>query len=250
MSTEMSLALVAVVNLLGSVIISFVYGWKLSLVSLFAALPPILAAGYLRFALEMKFEQMNATVFEDSAQFATEAVGAFRTVLSLGMENTITNRYQSLLVGHVKQAFGSAKFGTIVFAASDSVELACMALTFWYGGTLLASHEYELTDFFIIYIAIVQGAVAAGTWFSFAPNMASATGSANRILGMRPSKKAKPPKYDALPEVAGGVGIEFQNVYFSYKSRAVPVLSNINIKVLPGQFAALVGASGCGKSTT
>lgn len=42
-----------------------------------------------------------------------------------------------------------------------------------YGGTLLASYEYNITDFFIIYMAIVQGAVAAGMWFSFAPSMHS-----------------------------------------------------------------------------
>jgi ATP-binding cassette subfamily B (MDR/TAP) protein 1 len=83
MSVEMSMAAIAVVNLVGSTIIAFVYGWKLSLVALLAALPPILFAGYLRLSLEMKFEKMNAKVFEESAQFATEAVGAFRTVLSL-----------------------------------------------------------------------------------------------------------------------------------------------------------------------
>lgn len=246
----MSLALIACANLVGSIIISFVFGWKLSLVAMFAALPPILAAGYLRFSIELKFEKMNAAVFQDSSQFATEAVGAFRTVLSLIMEDMIGDRYQDLLNGHVKKAFGSAKFGTIIFAASDSVELACMALIFWYGGTLLASHEYNLIDFFIIDIAIVQGAIAAGTWFSFAPNMAQATGAANRILSMRPPKNAPPPKYDDIQKPEGGVGVEFQNVYFTYKTREVPVLSNFNIKILPGQFAALVGASGCGKSTT
>lgn len=170
MSTEMSLALIAVVNLVGSLIISFVYGWKLSLVSLFSALPITLAAGYYRVRLEQQFERMNAKVFEGSSQFATEAVGAFRTVLSLIMEDTITGRYNSLLAGHVKQAFSSAKYSTIIFAASDSVEMACTALAFWYGGTLLASREYDLVDFFIIYMAIVQGAVAAGIWFSFAPS--------------------------------------------------------------------------------
>jgi ATP-binding cassette subfamily B (MDR/TAP) protein 1 len=250
MSTEMSLALIACVNLLGSIIIAFVYGWKLSLVGLFCALPPILAAGYLRFRLETRFEKMNAAVFEDSSQFATEAVGAFRTVVSLNMEGPIGDRYQSLLRDHVTKAFGSAKFGTIVFAASDSVELACMALAFWYGGTLLAAREYDIVDFFVIYMAVVQGAIAAGMWFSFAPNMAQAAGAANRILSMRPSSKAPPFKYEEIRKPEGGVGIEFQNVSFAYKSREVPVLSNLNIKVLPGQFAALVGASGCGKSTT
>lgn len=250
MSLEMSMALIAAVNLVGSCIIAFVYGWKLSLVALFTAMPVILAAGYFRLRFEMQFEKVTASVFEDSSQFATEAVGAFRTVLSLILEDTIGDKYDSLLKGHVVQAFSSAKFNTLVFAASDSLELACMALTFWYGGTLLASREYNLLMFFIPYMAIVQGATAAGTWFSFAPNMAQATLAANRMLSMRPPKDTSEPSYPALNDSTAGIGIEFQNVYFSYKARDVPVLSNLNISILPGQFAALVGASGCGKSTT
>ncbi|KAI0587507.1 MdlB ABC-type multidrug transport system ATPase and permease component [Pyrenophora tritici-repentis] len=250
MATEMSMALIAVVNLVGCIIISFVYGWKLSLVGLFAALPLILAAGYLRVRLEMEFAKTNAKVFENSSQFAAEAVGAFRTVLSLIMEDMIGNRYESLLQGHVTKAFSSAKYSTAVFAASDSVELGVMALTFWYGGTLLASREYNNVDFFVIYQAIVQGAVAAGMFFSFAPNMAQATASANRIISMRPQNTSGPSKYQPLEQTTQGGSIEFQNVYFTYKSREVPVLSNLNIYVRPGQFAALVGASGCGKSTT
>jgi ABC-type multidrug transport system fused ATPase/permease subunit len=131
MTTEMSMAWIAVVNLVGSLIIAFIYGWKLTIVGLFSVLPIILAAGYMRMRLEMEFEKKNAKVFKESSQFASEAVGAFRTVLSLIMEDMIGDRYQTLLAGHVKHAFGSAKYSTIVFAASDSLELGCMALTFW-----------------------------------------------------------------------------------------------------------------------
>jgi ATP-binding cassette subfamily B (MDR/TAP) protein 1 len=250
MSTEMSLGLIAIVQLVGSVIIAFCYGWKLSLVGLFSALPLILAAGYMRMRIELEFETSNAKIFENSSQFAAEAVGAFRTVLSLIMEDMIGDRYDTLLKGHVKEAFSSAKYGTIVFAASDSIELACMALAFWYGGTLLANREYGVVDFFIIYMAVIQGAAAAGVWFSFAPNMAQATGAANRILSMRPPKIAPPPNYPPLLNPSEGASIEFRNVSFAYQSRDVPVLSNLNLHIQPGQFAALVGASGCGKSTT
>lgn len=249
MGTEMSMALISVFNLLGSISISFAYGWKLALVGLFSALPIILGAGYLRVSQEMKFEKMNAAVFEDSSQFATEAVGAFRTVMSLIMEDTIGDRYSTLLEGHVSQAFGRAKWSTLVFAGSDSIELACMALCFWYGGTLLASREYNILQYFVIYVAVVQGSQAAGMWFSFAPNMAEATGAANRILSLRPSKDEKEVEPEEFTKTEDAIGIEFKNVYFSYKSREVPVITGLNLKIEPGQFAALVGASGCGKST-
>ncbi|USP79352.1 P-loop containing nucleoside triphosphate hydrolase protein [Curvularia clavata] len=249
LSMEMSMALIACTNLLGCTIIAFVYGWKLSLVGLFAALPLILGAGHVRTRLEIQLEAENAKVFEDSSQFATEAVAGFRTVLSLLMEPMIRSRYDKLLKGHVVEALAKAKYGTIIFAASDSLELACMSLTFWYGGKLLASREYDLVQFFIVYMAIIQGATAAGIWFSFTPSMAQATGAANRILSMRPTS-TDPSSYSPLPHSDEGVGIEFQHVSFKYQSRDVPVLSNLNLQILPGQVAALVGSSGSGKSTT
>jgi ATP-binding cassette subfamily B (MDR/TAP) protein 1 len=44
--------------------------------------------------------------------------------------------------------------------------------------------------------------------------------------------------------------IRFENVHFRYPTRPhVPVLRGLNIEVKPGQFVALCGQSGCGKST-
>jgi ATP-binding cassette subfamily B (MDR/TAP) protein 1 len=45
--------------------------------------------------------------------------------------------------------------------------------------------------------------------------------------------------------------IEFRDVHFRYPTRPEqPVLRGLNLTVKPGQYVALVGASGCGKSTT
>ncbi len=45
--------------------------------------------------------------------------------------------------------------------------------------------------------------------------------------------------------------IQFKDVKFNYPSRAsVNVLQGLNLSVEPGQILALVGSSGCGKSTT
>jgi len=43
--------------------------------------------------------------------------------------------------------------------------------------------------------------------------------------------------------------IEFNNVVFSYKKNAEPVLKNISLKIKPGEKIALVGHSGAGKTT-
>ncbi|PLB35394.1 ABC transporter ATP-binding protein [Aspergillus candidus] len=243
--------LISVFNVTGCVIISFVFGWKLAAVTFFGAMPFILLAAFMRIRHETHFESMNAAVYADSSKFATEAIRAFRTVTALTMEDTIIQRYSNLLREQRAKAFRKSWYATLVFAFSDSVELCAMALTFWYGGQLLGSHEYGGTAFFVVYIAIIQGGQAAGQFLSFGPNVAQARSSANRILASRkpvegqledPAAEPMPP--DLRPSV------ELRDVSFSYPGRDVLTFDKLNVSIESGQFIAFVGPSGCGKSTT
>lgn len=54
--------------------------------------------------------------------------------------------------------------------------------------------------------------------------------------------------YVSKTDMTGAV--EFHNVHFHYPTRPdVEVLQGFSLKVQPGQVVALVGSSGCGKST-
>jgi ABC-type bacteriocin/lantibiotic exporter with double-glycine peptidase domain len=44
-------------------------------------------------------------------------------------------------------------------------------------------------------------------------------------------------------------GIELSNVSFRYSESMPPVIDNINLKIKPGQYVAITGKTGCGKST-
>jgi ATP-binding cassette subfamily B (MDR/TAP) protein 1 len=131
LGTEMGMSLVGVLSIVGSIIISFVFGWKLSLVGIGIVMPIILAAGYLRVSLESSFERLNAVVFAETSQFGSEAIAGFRTVTALTMEESIEQRFEDLLKQHSEKALKKAKWSTIVFAFSDSADLLCQALVFW-----------------------------------------------------------------------------------------------------------------------
>jgi ATP-binding cassette subfamily B (MDR/TAP) protein 1 len=94
-------------------------------------MPIILAAGFFRIRYETQFEKMNYEVFAESSKFASESIGAIRTVTSLTLEDEICNRYEKLLKNHVKEAFRKARFSTFVFSMSDSIGLLCMAFVLW-----------------------------------------------------------------------------------------------------------------------
>ncbi|KAK4173584.1 putative ABC multidrug transporter [Triangularia setosa] len=242
--------LIGVFSLIGALAISFAFGWKLALVATCVTVPMGLLAGYYRIRYELQFNAMNEAVFQESSKFGAESISAFRTVSALVMEDSICNRYQNLLDGHVTGAYKKARWTTFIFAYADSVGLGCTALILWYGGRLLAAREYDVIAFLVTYMAMIQGAESAGQWLSFGPNAAQAAAAANRILQARDSKiKDSIAASEQIPDTEGGIKIELKDIHFKYPTRDVSIFRGLNITIEKGQFAALVGASGSGKTS-
>ncbi|TRX93261.1 hypothetical protein FHL15_005840 [Xylaria flabelliformis] len=241
LGTNITFTIISILSVLGCLIVSFYFGWKLTLVAISSAMPLALAAGFYRMRVEKRFETMNLKVFAESAKYATESVGAIRTVTALTLEDIICQRYEELLRNHVKEAFKRARFATFVFAASDSLPLLAMAFLLWYGGTLLISGEYMtfnycelmMTGLLECRLILVQGAMGAGQWLSFAPNIAQAAAAANRIQAMRaPDRNCGAGASLNLKTISGdngGVAIELRDVWFRYPTRDVAVLNGLNM---------------------
>ena len=245
---------IGVFNIIGSIILCFYFGWKLTLVILCAATPLIVASGFIRLRLEHGFTKASEKVFKESAQFAAETIKAIRTVFSLTLEQTILDRYKKLLDHHIEDAFKRAWKAAFVFALADSIELPCSALAFWYGGQLLATREYSVVSYLIIYMAILMTAQVTGQYLAISPNVSQATGAANRVLSLRETARqaevsdaSKPA--ESLPST-GAVSIEIENLRFRYPTRPAAIFKSLNLSIPAGSFIALVGPSGCGKSTT
>lgn len=128
----------------------------------------------------------------------------------------------------------------------------CTALGFWYGGTLIGKGEYSIFQFFLCFNAIVFGAQSAGTVFAFAPDMGKAkhaAASMKALFDRRPAIDTWSKEGTAVETLEGH--IEFRDVHFRYPTRPeTAVLRGLDLQIKPGQYIALVGASGCGKSTT
>ncbi|KAI9884071.1 MAG: GTPase-activating protein [Watsoniomyces obsoletus] len=247
----MGTILTSVMTLVSSVILAIAVGWKLGLATT-ATTPILLGTGFLRFWMLAKLEERAKSAYAGSAGYACEATSAIRTVASLTREQDVWNEYHLSLVAQQKKSLRSNAVSSSLYSASRGAEFLCQALAFWYGGRLIIRGEYSITQFFIIFTAIIFGAQSAGTIFSFAGDMSKAKQAAQslkRLLDRKPTIDTWSTDGEKVEHVEGN--IEFRDVHFRYPTRPdQPVLRGLNLSVKPGQYVALVGASGCGKSTT
>ena len=102
-------------------------------------------------------------------------------------------------------------------------------------------------DFFIIIETLIYGSMTVGQSSVFTSDYRKAKlAAANifRLIDRTPRGHAGTVRLETL---RGQIG--FRDVRFQYPSRRTPVLNGLTLEVGAGQTVALVGASGCGKST-
>ncbi|KAK9365075.1 P-loop containing nucleoside triphosphate hydrolase protein [Lipomyces kononenkoae] len=214
--------------------------------------PLLLGAGFYRFYLLAKHQERVKLGYSRSSSYACEAASSIKTVASLTREEDVIATYASALdhlyhVGRRQNGKSAALYGT-----AQSLVYLIQCLMFWYGSTLVRTQGYSVFMFFVAVISIVNGSQNGSIVFSYALDMARAYEAAGNIRRLY----EKEPLIDSwsaegiVPQNVEG-NIDFKNVHFRYPTRLqVPVLRGLNLSIKKGQYVALVGASGCGKSTT
>lgn len=128
---NVALILINVVNVVSSSIFGIAFGWKLGLVCVFGALPPLIFSGYIRIRLEFKLDEATSARFASSAAVAAEAVSAIRTVASLTLERNVLQLYQDRLADVATKSTKALLWTMIWYSLSQSINFLAMALGFW-----------------------------------------------------------------------------------------------------------------------
>ena len=98
------------------------------------------------------------------------------------------------------------------------------------------------------FIAAYGAAAGLGAVMAGMPLALSNVAAGLRMLA--PVLQTNPEQEERLPEIARLRGeICMEKVTFSYAEGMVDVLSNFSLHIRPGEFVAIVGPTGCGKST-
>ena len=128
------------------------------------------------------------------------------------------------------------------------VNTSMVAIT-WFGAHRIDSGAMpigNLTAFLAYIMQILMSVMMSVMMFVMIPRASASAERIQEVLEIAPSitDPQVPVKIDSVRS-----GLEFQSVEFTYPGAEAPVLEDISFSAYPGEFTAIIGSTGCGKST-
>ena len=122
----------------------------------------------------------------------------------------------------------------------------------------------SLVGTLVMYASAVGSGVSVADYYAFSTAYGMVSGAFSSLAGIaltvaqiKPILEIVKPFFDTVPEIAEekqvltrlSGGIELNNVSFRYNENMPLVVDDLSLKIRPGQYVAIVGKTGCGKST-
>ncbi len=236
-----------IITLFGMVVIMLVMNWKLSLIVL-ATFPLLTAISIYRFFAIRESARRQRKAEGKIASNLHEVLSSISVVQAFGREKYENERFETQSRTTLDESLRTAKLEAV---SSRSVDLISAIGTFavLVFGSLQALEGKITPGSVLVFVAYMNSLnVPIRTLAKVSAKISRALVSAGRIreiLEVQPEVEDKP---DAIEAKNLRGEIEFRNVSFDYGD-GKNVLENVSFCLAPGKRAALLGASGAGKST-
>ncbi|HUW05843.1 MAG TPA: peptidase domain-containing ABC transporter [Williamwhitmania sp.] len=238
--------IVNILILIVSFLLMFTFYWKLAAIMLIVI--PLYAITY--FILNRLNKKVQRKIMENSAELEAHLVESLNAVLTIkrfGLEEFSNLKTETRFVSLLKAIYSSGINSIFSTASSGLISQVITIVLLWVGAGF-----------------VLQNTVTPGELLSFYAVIGYFTGPVSGIIGFNKTYQDAKIASDRLFEIfdlevedetnkiplrAEHISdIHFQNVDFRYGTR-VEVFKGLNLKIEIGKVTALVGESGCGKTT-
>ncbi|PUZ74442.1 hypothetical protein GQ55_1G065900 [Panicum hallii var. hallii] len=247
---RMSLVIQTASAVLIACIMSLAIAWRLALVMIVVQ-PLIIICFYARRTLLKSMSKKSLQAQSECSKLAVEAVANLRTVTAFSSQDRILRLFDQAQEGPRKESIRQSWFAGLGLSTSMSILRCVWALTFWYGGVLMAQHRLTskaLFQTFLILISTGRVIADAGSMTTDLAKGADAVTSIFSIIDRKTEIDPDNPEGYKPKNLEGKVDII--EIDFAYPSRPdVIIFKGFSLSIQPGKSTALVGQSGSGKST-
>lgn len=240
------------VQAVAGIILSFVLSWRVTL-AVFIAYP---LCGFVYWFGQTKITKLWRDYNQSTANAGTKAeqvINAFRTVKSFDNEMYEADLYRESL-GTIQKVFNRASIVQGIEDGTIHIIIHAMIVSFLYFSCWIIIRRpnwgMKNGDLMSLMMSLIFSALGISATLALVEDFDRAQVSAAKILKILEEPVEINQREGQEPNEPVKGKVEFKNVCFKYKGRAEYAVKDLNFTINPGETVALIGESGCGKSTT
>ncbi|CAF4167540.1 unnamed protein product, partial [Rotaria sordida] len=239
-------------RVLSVLVFILVIGWKLTLVSL-SLLPLMIIAFKMILKTTLNYTSKEIQAFASASSVAQEVLQNIRTVTAFHGQAKEEERFAKNLIVAKNVGIEKALYVGIWLGLAYICIFVSHTLTFWYGSQLVRTDctNYSAGIVMVVFMGCMYASIHTGYLTPNIQHFAEALTSGSYVFDIIDRQTKIDVSSDEGDKPQNMIGdIEFNNVTFTYPARQeTPILNKLSLKILSGKTVALVGTSGCGKST-
>ncbi len=236
-----------VMTILGTLLIMLKIHWGIALVVVLITPLSLLVASFIAKRTYSMFKLQSATRGEQAA-LIDETIGQIKVVRAFGHEEASMERFDEINDRLKKASLRAIFFSSLTNPGTrfvNSVVYALVGLT----GALIAMAEGISVGSLSAFLSYANQYTKPFNEISgVITELQNALACAGRVFELMEAPARTPePETPAYPEEVRG-GVDIRDVRFSYTPEK-PLIEDFSLCVQPGQRIAIVGPTGCGKTT-
>ncbi|MBK8286717.1 MAG: ABC transporter ATP-binding protein/permease [Ahniella sp.] len=223
------------------------FDWTFAVITL-ATLATYVAYTFVVTEWRIRFYRAKNEANTQAAGRAVDSLLNYETVKYFNNESFESRSYNLTLVAQEEAEVKALKSLAVLNVGQSVIVATGLTLLVWRAAEGVVAGALSLGDLVMVNAFLIQLAMPLNYLGMVYREVKQALTNIENMFALLHQQRDVADAPDAVPLQAGGGGIQFDNVFFSYESDR-PILRGVSFEVPAGQSVAVVGTTGAGKST-